>query len=109
MLIPSLIDLGDIFNDQATYFVELLRCKSIVSRQRNGFKPKLAGLSLALDVNVWRLVAIEAVKVESIRAGDSMNVWHGILIPKLLSINFAHHNIQRPDDRRHVGNETSSA
>lgn len=46
--------------DQPANYVQLMRCEALVARERQRLKPELAGLGLALPVNVRRCSAIEA-------------------------------------------------
>src|ERR1700682_799282 len=60
VLIPCLQKLAQICFDSAPNAFEFSRPKSIVACQANRLKPELACLLLSLNMDVFRLVAIEA-------------------------------------------------
>ncbi len=62
-------------NDPANQ-VQLSRPEPVVTGKVEGFKPEFAGHVLPLDVNVRRLIAVEACEEESIATADTADLWH---------------------------------
>jgi hypothetical protein len=56
--------------------IQFASVETAVARKLDGFKPELTGHSLAANMNVLRLVAIEAVEVEAMRARNAVNCGH---------------------------------
>src|SRR6185436_20788718 len=72
--------------DEAPNHVQLMGAEAVVARKTKRIEPELAGLVLALHVNVRRLIAIEAREEEPVRARDSLDSWHSIAPPPFASI-----------------------
>jgi len=62
--------------DEFSNDVEFLRRKASILAEINRFQPKFANQFIPLHMDVFRFAAIEAVKVEAIRARDVFNGWH---------------------------------
>jgi len=70
VFIPSLHNAIQIVQDQLSDVVKFICLESAVCAESNGLKPKLASQTLTSHMNMLRFVAIEAVKEQSIRAGN---------------------------------------
>jgi hypothetical protein len=70
---PSLQNSLDVACHLGTNLVQFSRRKTIVSAQGHGPKPIFADFILALNVHVFRLIAVEAVKEEPVAAGDVLD------------------------------------
>ena len=62
--------------DDASDDVQVSGAEAMTASQSERFKPEFARLVLALHMNVWRLVAIEAGEEEPIGTGDAFDSWH---------------------------------
>ena len=56
--------------------VEFLWRKAAILAEINRLQPKFANQFIPLHMDMFRLAAIEAVKEESIRAGNILDAWH---------------------------------
>jgi hypothetical protein len=62
--------------DNTLNHIQLMSVEAVTARKPERFEPKLARLALTLDVDVRRLIAIEAREEEPIRSWDSPDPWH---------------------------------
>jgi hypothetical protein len=71
MCIPFLQDSSEICQDQPPNAIEFGWVKAVVGAINNGLQPELADPSFTTDVDVGRLVTVETVKEETIRARNA--------------------------------------
>ena len=76
MLTPSLQDQIYILVNQTADPIQLSRRKTVVFRERNRTKPELTEQPVPLDMDMLRLVAIEAVEEQPVRTRDVPDSWH---------------------------------
>jgi hypothetical protein len=69
ILIPSLQNNSQIKSNQPTHAIHLVRREALISCELNRLRPEFADRLLSLNVNVFRLIAIETVKEKTIRPG----------------------------------------
>jgi hypothetical protein len=75
---PHLDNLFLVILNYFTNPVQLLWRKAMVSAQCDRLEPELAGHSAPLDVDMHRLITIETIEKETIRAGNILDRWHRI-------------------------------
>ena len=76
MLTPSLQDQIQILVHQTAEHIQFSRRKTFVFRERNRTKPELTEQPVPLDMDMLRLVAIEAVEEQPVRTRDVPDSWH---------------------------------
>lgn len=64
-------------NDR-TDLIQLASAEPVIVRKVFGFEPELAGHSFTANMDVWRLIAIEAVEVKAVRTGNALNGGHAV-------------------------------
>jgi hypothetical protein len=76
VLIPGLADLSLVFANDLAQPIQLARLETSVSSERGCVEPELAQGAISSDVNMRRLVAIEAVEKEAIRPRGNLDRRH---------------------------------
>jgi hypothetical protein len=76
VFIPPFQNSTQMLPDESADYVQLMGFEALVASERQRLKPELAGLVLALHVNVRRLSAVEAREKEPVRSGDTLDSWH---------------------------------
>jgi hypothetical protein len=79
VLMPCLVESLMIGIDVVADFIQLASRESMIGRKMHRVKPESTGLVLASDVDMNRLVAVKAVKVEPIGPGNIFDSRHGIV------------------------------
>jgi hypothetical protein len=64
------------FSNQSADAIQLCGRKPFIEAQRKRFKPELADHSLALGMHMLRLIAVETVEKQPVRAGYVSNRGH---------------------------------
>jgi hypothetical protein len=57
--------------------IQFLRGEAVVVRQGDGIEPELANAAIPTDVDMPRLVAVETLEKEAVRAGYAGDSRHG--------------------------------
>jgi hypothetical protein len=71
VFIPGLYDLLQVVDNQLANAIQLFGGVSIIIRQRDGFEPELARIAIPTDMDMPRLITVEAVKEKTIRSRNS--------------------------------------
>jgi hypothetical protein len=83
---PSLQNPLEVAYYLSTNLIQFSCRKSIVSTQGHGLEPIFADFIVPLDVHVFRLIAVKAVKEEPIGTGNVLDGWHCVFIAARLLI-----------------------
>jgi hypothetical protein len=83
VLNPSLLNLAQFSFYDRTNLIQFARAEAVIRRKLHGFQPKLARHSFTASMNMSRLVAVEAIKIEPVWSGNILDRWHGPLAATL--------------------------
>jgi hypothetical protein len=69
-----------VFDDQLSNAVKLGRREPFIETEHNRFQPEFARDAFASNMNMLRLIAVEAVEKQPVRARHISNRWHDALL-----------------------------
>jgi hypothetical protein len=80
MRIPTLLDEAQVLVNQSSDSVQIPRREPTTAGELHRLKPEFAGCVVPFDVDVWRLVAVEAEEEEPVRTREVLDSRHELLV-----------------------------